>query len=611
MSLGELGKPQHVARRFIPILWLTLGLIVAAILSRGYSFVLDDAFISLRYARNLVEGHGLVFNPGETPVEGYTNFLWVLIAAAHVPFTRWPEHWLLLYDKLAGFGVIAVVWWEMLRRGGNARTWLWLAVLLVALHETLHAWIGGGLETHFFSLLVIAAVGRFLREERKGEEEIKWKWWSAILVGLALLTRPEGYLVAAICSAALVTRCVATQFSAAAVRRASIWVTTCAAFAVPHLTFRRLYYGEWVPNTFFAKMPGPYFESGLPYLAIFLKANYFHWGLIATIVAIAFAGPYARPRPHFAFDRAVLAALIVGWFSYVGYAGGDHLEFRLLAPTVPLLALLIGLTAADLSENARRFPPRFRRLVPLALVMAGAALSARLLVTSIRLPFADDLFRLHIASARGQAHADYAEAWRPAGEWLRKFALPTERISVPAAGIIPWTCGLPSLDLHGLTDRAVARQPVAVRGVLGHEKSATWAYVVASDVVYHVDDLSFSDRAESGSRDSSQSDRIVVQLSNGLWMSMGTPRRADLLRRALRSRGAIVRAGPDEDALAIARENERHRTEFLAWCASVAAERQERMKHAFFRHAGNIPTRPHELAQDLRGDRSLNVSGSP
>ena len=44
-------------------------------------FLTDDAFISFRYVRNLLEGHGLVFNPGER-VEGYSNFLWVLELAA-------------------------------------------------------------------------------------------------------------------------------------------------------------------------------------------------------------------------------------------------------------------------------------------------------------------------------------------------------------------------------------------------------------------------------------------------------------------------------------------------------------------------------------------------
>ena len=40
----------------------------------------DDAFISFRYAHNVVDGHGLVFNSGEY-VEGYTNLLWTLLMA--------------------------------------------------------------------------------------------------------------------------------------------------------------------------------------------------------------------------------------------------------------------------------------------------------------------------------------------------------------------------------------------------------------------------------------------------------------------------------------------------------------------------------------------------
>lgn len=38
-----------------------------------YFVLFDDAMISMRYARNFAEGNGLVWNPGETPVEGYTN----------------------------------------------------------------------------------------------------------------------------------------------------------------------------------------------------------------------------------------------------------------------------------------------------------------------------------------------------------------------------------------------------------------------------------------------------------------------------------------------------------------------------------------------------------
>ena len=46
---------------------------------RGY--VKDDAYISFRFGRNLLHGHGLSFNPGEAPVEGYSNPSWVVVFA--------------------------------------------------------------------------------------------------------------------------------------------------------------------------------------------------------------------------------------------------------------------------------------------------------------------------------------------------------------------------------------------------------------------------------------------------------------------------------------------------------------------------------------------------
>ena len=43
-------------------------------------FVEDDALISLRYAKRLLEGHGLTWTDGPR-VEGYSNLLWILLAA--------------------------------------------------------------------------------------------------------------------------------------------------------------------------------------------------------------------------------------------------------------------------------------------------------------------------------------------------------------------------------------------------------------------------------------------------------------------------------------------------------------------------------------------------
>ena len=43
-----------------------------------YFSLLDDSMISMRYARNLAQGYGLVWNPGGPRVEGYTNPLWTV-----------------------------------------------------------------------------------------------------------------------------------------------------------------------------------------------------------------------------------------------------------------------------------------------------------------------------------------------------------------------------------------------------------------------------------------------------------------------------------------------------------------------------------------------------
>jgi hypothetical protein len=562
------------ARRLREGACLLVGLTTAWILSRRYGFVLDDAFISLRYARNFVEGHGLVFNAGLPPVEGYTNFLWVLVEACVVPFTPWPEHWLLLFDVLAGLLVVVAVWWELVCRDLTSSAWLLFGVMLVAGHETLAAWMGGGLETALVMCLVVLAVARFLREEFHALPGP----WSALPLGLALLTRPEAYLVLFVCGAVRVLR-ACLQKPGRSFSGAAAWLGFCALFALPHLAFRRVYYGEWVPNTFFVKVSAPYFASGIPYVLIFCRANYVNALVVAAVFATAFAA--LRRAERFAGDRAVLSTLVFLWFAYVAYAGGDHFEFRLLAPTVPLLAILFALSAEDAWSAACRLREGRSAIARLGIAAVGVALVARVVVTSVRLGFAEDLFRLHIPSAASLARQDYAEEWRPAGEWLRRFARPGERISVPAAGIIPWESRLPTLDLHGLNDRTISHRPLVAHGVLAHEKSGTWEDVLAFGVVYHVDDLRFVAAPEEfGPGVLADNSRVVVQLPTHAWMNLGSPGDPDTLRRALRSRGARVYPGPSERAGGIL-ESASASADFETWTQIVAAEAVRRRKADF------------------------------
>ena len=78
-----------------------------AALAWSFWFVCDDAYISFRYAKNLADGHGLRFNLGDhLPVEGYSNFLWVLLAAAFERLDMAPATYVPGVSLLCGVGFL-------------------------------------------------------------------------------------------------------------------------------------------------------------------------------------------------------------------------------------------------------------------------------------------------------------------------------------------------------------------------------------------------------------------------------------------------------------------------------------------------------------------------
>ncbi len=81
---------------FLPLTSVVLTVALFASESLEVFPQIDDAYISYRYAQNLVSGNGLVFNIGEY-VEGYTNLLWTLLIAAGLLLSWSAEatsHWL-------------------------------------------------------------------------------------------------------------------------------------------------------------------------------------------------------------------------------------------------------------------------------------------------------------------------------------------------------------------------------------------------------------------------------------------------------------------------------------------------------------------------------------
>lgn len=246
-----------------------LGFLPAAMYLRHYS--IDDVFISFRYAAHLAAGHGLAWNLGGAPVEGFSNFLWVIILAA----ARVLGFDIVGASEILGFCLgIANLWLFGLlcrRLWPDARYW-WLPVMMLAVNPEWVMWTMSGLEIGLFCLfLLISTVAltadRCLRT-----------WLLSIgLAGLAL-TRPEGFALAVI---PLACGWFADRHQPLRARLATYGIPAIVLLAATLgvVLFRLSYFGYPLPNTVYAKgserlrsirQVGEWIVFGIPFYASWL-----------------------------------------------------------------------------------------------------------------------------------------------------------------------------------------------------------------------------------------------------------------------------------------------------------------------------------------------------
>ena len=347
-------RPGNIALGLAHLPWLAL----LAWLTSVSWFLTDDAFISFRYVRNLLNGHGLVFNIGER-VEGYSNFLWALELAAiwRVLGIR-PEHAAPLLSVLFTAGTLALMlWWiarlPRLRMRGLVS---WMALALVCSSSTFAVWTsGGGLETRQFTFFVVAAVVCLSLYRNR-----RWGLLAASMsLALASLTRTEGPLIAACCFAwfgalqlpaalnglrrAAEPQAVGIMDAIAAMARRIDWrglLCLIAPFALivgAHFLFRYTYYGEWLPNTYYAKYIRPWYESGFKYLwAAALETGLY---LLLPLAWCAMKARWRGWRDASDGGYALILLIVAAHMLFLARLGGDNFGFRPMDFYWPLLAV--------------------------------------------------------------------------------------------------------------------------------------------------------------------------------------------------------------------------------------------------------------------------------
>jgi len=411
-------------------------------------FMVDDAFISLRYSWRLLHGHGLTWTDGER-VEGYSNLLWVLLVAAGGLVQSnlvWVARVLAFAATATEFGLLLA---SGLRRTGFAALWFsGLAALGLALCGPVAAWSIGGMEQPLLAALVLASVVASEPLLAAESEPCPSAVRSLSLpLGLLCLLRPDG----AIFTVAAVLALLCGRGASRANLRLVLWVVvTPALCTLGQLAFRELYYSSFWPNTYYAK-------GGFSWLRVEKGWNYIHrsfkpmaalWVGGAVTLGVAALSEQLRRRIWFA-----LFALIL-WLSYLLCIGGDIFpQRRHLLVVFGLLAFLLLALLQWLWER--------RPVVRWPALLIGPILLAGLVVAQKR-----DINRILALADTGHWSG------QPVGQFLHKvFEKERPLLAVDAAGALPYFYQLPCLDMLGLNDRTIAHHPPPDfgTGFIGHE----------------------------------------------------------------------------------------------------------------------------------------------
>lgn len=241
-----------------------------------FYFMTDDAYIAFRYVSNSILGHGYVWNPAPfKAVEGYTSFLWVvMLDIIWRVFNIEPPH-VVNYLSLAFsyatvlLSILMIYKLDYPQRLKPVRPVLIaLGLLGILLNRTFLTWSSSGLETAMFNFFYLLWVCIIVLMKPFSN---KWLFSASGVAVLVYLSRPDGALMVITTGLLAVLMLLQNLGSIKSIGRVLLNLIPLTIIPI-HLLWRQYTYGEWLPNTYYAKnMPGRIWaEAGIRYSGSFI-----------------------------------------------------------------------------------------------------------------------------------------------------------------------------------------------------------------------------------------------------------------------------------------------------------------------------------------------------
>jgi hypothetical protein len=345
-------------------------------------------------------------------------------------------------------------------RRADASPWDAVPAIFLCASTGYACWASGGLETQMFTFFVTLGAARYLgRLVDEKEPDV----WVGVVFGLAALTRPEGILFFAL-TAVHRAAILLSQHRWLPTRGDLLAVATFIVLVVPHLVWRRAYYGYWLPNTFYIKASGGAGTWSVGGYYLYRMALALEVWVVAPVLALALMFAWRDRALRLLAGYVVLLTGV--FYLYIASVGGDFMGlFRFALPVLPLLCVVLAfsLRAIDLRRRG-----------------AGVALAGVLFLAHVAHAIPVTHAAQQIGADRGIDTPGFLR-WYTAdraaiGKWFGTHRAAGDYANVGGAGAQVYYSHIPSLDCFGLSDAYIAHKVRASNNRPGHQKYAPLEY---------------------------------------------------------------------------------------------------------------------------------------
>jgi hypothetical protein len=422
-----------------------------------YFVLWDDAMISMQYAKNFVEGHGLVWSAGGDIVQGFTNLgVTLMMSVVHL-FPIEPEMTSAVVQAINLVALLSlVVVCHQLSSWGleNNRASRLLAATMVAFCFPLHVMSLQGSDTGFIGLWLIGCHLIYVRTVAQNRGDIPWLLFTMLAIGPVLRMDSLLYVVPLLLGT--------MRLPGATLPRLVLGALPTGAVVAGVLAFGFFYYGDPLPNTFYLKATGQPRDLMLQKGFEQLQSWFPYWLPAFAFAGVASVRHWKRPGVQ---QWIVCIALAVAYHVWVGGDLQPAYGSRFLVPVLPFLLVL----AAEGAVIVLR-PVPLRRSWVRQCVAAGICAMVLLISNS---PTTN---REMWSNSTKTLLKSYTQRNIASAIFFREHTDPSSVIALHWAGLISYFADRPVKDVLGKSDRHIARMSVDVFSP-GHSKW-DWDYVV-------------------------------------------------------------------------------------------------------------------------------------